>query len=269
MTKDNIDTDDKWSDSNDEPIHGKQIDINAKEKIHNTLDDNNYKNKEQKSEIAVQNSGQIPELSIQKIVHGNALDIKSNGNMQKSVRLEKEEYSITKSDIKSVIRLLQQIASGVIELQGIMPYKYDERGRETTRRGRAHIYKYGNYYDIANTIKKPGPIDPQDFDSPVYNVEKIYESLDRYSDVINVANDGTEPLFVTISHEGKTSFSKESIILPGEVKQFYNSYELRLRSPQVELPYRVTEYLLMSVSQTSLTPSELANLQHESRKSVV
>lgn len=183
--------------------------------------------------------------------------------LEKSGKKEKEEPSITKSDIKSVIRLLQQIAAGVVELQGLMPYIYNEKGREATRRGRAHTYRFLNYYDVTNTIKRASPIDPQDFDSPVYNIERVYEVLERYSDIINVANDGTEPLFVIISHEGKTNFSKESVILSGEIKQYYNVYELRLRSPEEGLHYRVTEYLLMSVSQASITPSELASLQDE------
>src|SRR3972149_9855211 len=48
--------------------------------------------------------------------------------------------------------------------------------------------------------------------------------------------------------------------MPCEVKQYYNVYELRLRSPQIGLPYRVTEYLLMSVSQASILPTELVSL---------
>ena len=180
---------------------------------------------------------------------------------KKHKKLESEEQVITKSDIKNIIKLLQQMATGVVDLQGMMPYIYNEKGRETTRRGRAHTYRFLEYYDVKNTIKKAGTIDPQDFDSPIYNRENIYEVLERYSDIINVTNDGTEILFVIISHEGSTNFSKESIILPGEVKQFYNVYEFRLRSPLVGLPYRVTEYLLMGVTQTSMTPVELASLQ--------
>ena len=175
---------------------------------------------------------------------------------------EKSQY-ITKSDIKSIIKLLQQIASGVVELQGIMPYMYNEKGRDTTRRGRAHIYKYLNYYDVTNTIKRPSNVDPQDFDSPIYNKEMIFSVLERYSDIIHVINGGTNPLFVIVSHEGSTNFSKESVIFPGEVNDFYNIYELRLRSPEAGLQYRVTEYDIMSVSQTSLIPIELASLHDE------
>lgn len=181
--------------------------------------------------------------------------------LEKIKKLEKEEPVISKSDIKNVINLLQQIALGVIELQGIKPYTYDDRGRDTTRRGRVHIFKYTNYYDVTNTIKRVGSKDPQDFDSPVYNSEKIFDVLERYSDLVHVINGGTNPLFIIVSHEGVSNFSKESIIFPGEVKDFYNVYELRLRSPEVGLQYRVTEYEIMSVSQTSLIPIELATLQ--------
>ncbi len=202
---------------------------------------------------------QVSNLQVSKIINkDNKNSDKDNNDSGKMA--EKEESSITKSDIKSIIRLLQQIASGVVELQGIKPYEHNEKGRETTRRGRTHVYKYLNYYDINNTIKRQGNVDPQDFDSPIYNRERIYEVLERYSDIIHVINGGTNPLFVIVSHEGSTNFSKESVIFPGEVKDFYNVYELRLRSPEAGLQYRATEYDIMSVSQTSLIPIELASL---------
>lgn len=256
------DSDYRWSD-----IGEKSQAIQTKTHISRNIDMREQGSLDQNINNSTSNNSQ----KLGKLDNQN-VDNEINDNMQKSEKLEtpkklekikKEDQVITKSDIKTVIKILQQIASGVVELQGMLPYKYDDKGRDTTRRGRAHIYRYLNYYDVTNTIKKAGPVDPQDFDSPVYNVERVYDILERYSDIINIANDGTEPLFVTISHEGKTNFSKESVIQPGEVKQYYNCYELRLRSSQVGLPYRVTEYLLMSVSQTSLTPTELAILQDE------
>ena len=241
------------------------------EKISNGLENSEYKgySKQEKQENS-EYKGYSKQEKQEKLEDREINDKTDNEdqNSEDSEKLEKEEIKksekeepvITKSDIKNVIKLLQQIASGVIELQGINPYTYDDRGRDTTRRGRAHVYKYLNYYDVTNTIKKAGPIDPQDFDSPVYNAERVYEVLERYSDIIHVINGGTEPLFVVVSHEGRTNFSKESVIFPGEVKDFYQVYELRLRSSEVGLQYRVTEYLIMSVSQTSLIPIELASL---------
>lgn len=172
-----------------------------------------------------------------------------------------DEQPISKSDIKDIKHLLENIVTIMRETYGYKKYPYDEKSRQAMEEGTAIVYKYRNYYDVSDTIKKSGPIDPQDFDSPVYNAERIFEILERYSDIIYVINDGVEPLFVVISHEGRTNFSKESVILPGEVKQYYNTYELRLRSPTVGHPYRVTEYMIVDVSETSLIPFELASLQ--------
>lgn len=179
---------------------------------------------------------------------------------QKPEKLEKEETTITKSDIQDIKYLLGDIASLIRDTYGYKKYPHDEKGKQAMEEGTALVYKYRNYYDVVNTIKKVGPVDPQDFDSPVYNAERIFEVLERYSDIIYIINDGTETLFTIVSHEGRTNFSKESIILPGETKQYYNVYEFRLRSPTVGHPYRVTEYQIMDVSETSFIPFELISL---------
>lgn len=197
----------------------------------------------------LENSGQRPEKSIQEYVPSSRLDTKPTDNMRKLEKPKKEDQAITKSDIKTVIKILQQMATGVIELQGMLPYRYNDKGRDTIRMGRAHIYKFTNYYDVVSTIKKEGPEDPNDFDSPVYNKERIYQILERYSDIINVINDDKiQPLFIIVSHEGKTTFSKESVIYPGETKTFFNTYELRFRSAKKGHQYRVTEYPISTVT---------------------
>jgi len=173
---------------------------------------------------------------------------------------DKQPQSITRSDIEDIKHLLEDIVTVIQATYGFKKYPYDEKSRQAMEEGTAMVYKYRNYYDVINTIKRAGPIDPQDFDSPVYNAERIFEILERYSDILYLINDGIEPLFCVISHEGRTNFSKESIILPGEVKQFYNVYELRLRSPTVGHPYRVTEYMIVDVSETSFIPFELVSL---------
>lgn len=202
---------------------------------------------------------------LEKLVDKN-IDNETNNNIQKSKisekpkKLELEEQAITKSDIRDIKNLLKNIISILRDTYGFKKYPYDEKSRQSMEEGTVLVHKYRNYYDVINTIKKAGPVDPQDFDSPVYNSERIFDVLERYSDIIYVINDGTEPLFIVISHEGKTNFSKESIVLPGEVKQLYNIYELRLRSSIVGHPYRVTEYQIVDVSETSLIPFEIANL---------
>ena len=180
--------------------------------------------------------------------------------LQEPEKVAKEEAAISKSDIKILINLIRQIEIETRELSGLKKFIHDEISKEALEKGKIDVKKYRNYYDIVNTIKKEGPIDPQDFDSPVYNIERVFEDLERYSDIVSIVNGGTQPLFTIVSHEGRTNFSKESVIFPGEVKSFYHVYELRLRSPENGLLYRVTEYLIQSVSQTSLIPIELASL---------
>jgi hypothetical protein len=179
----------------------------------------------------------------------------------KKEKKEKEEKeAISKSDIQDIKHVLEDILHWLKEIEGFKKHPYDERSRQAIEEGLAQIYKYRNYYDVADTIKIAGSENPNDFDSPVYNKEKIFEDLERYSDIINVINDGTDNLFTVISHGGRTNFSREAVIFPGEVKTYYNVYEIRLRSPTKGLPYRVTEYTLIDVSETSFIPIEKATL---------
>lgn len=101
---------------------------------------------------------------------------------------------------------------------------------------------WDNFYDITNTITTAQAIDPGDFENVNYNRERIFQILDRYASIVQVANDGQDDLFVRVSHGGTTTFSRESIIRPGDDKKFWIVYELRLRSPTAGTPYRVTEY---------------------------
>lgn len=172
------------------------------------------------------------------------------------------EHSISKSDIREIIKLLQKMEISLRELDGIKRFPYDEKGQSAIPKGELFITRYTNYYDVNNTITIAGPIDPNDFDSPVYNTERVFEFLERYAEIIEVVNDGTDTLFVIVSHGGRTNFSQEVPIFPGETKMYYNVYELRLRSPTQGLPYRITEYDIENVSQTSIIPIEKANLQN-------
>lgn len=132
-----------------------------------------------------------------------------------------------------------------------------------------------NYYNVDNTITTAGPTNPNDFDSPVYNRERVYESLQRKSPFIQVINHGIDSLYVLVSHIGTTRFTAESRIRPGETKEYMNVYELRLRSPTQGLPYTVTEYktfegccptssvVTIPVSVVQLLPIEKALIQNQ------
>ena len=104
-----------------------------------------------------------------------------------------------------------------------------------------------NRYDISDTITTAMAEDPDSPDSLDYNRERIFEVLERNANKLQVLNDGDDSLYVRISHSGGMNFSHEATIRAGETKIYDNVYELRLRSPTVDLPYRVTEYLIDSI----------------------
>jgi hypothetical protein len=97
--------------------------------------------------------------------------------------------------------------------------------------------------DSFDTISDPNTVPP----TPGYQVHTIYETLKRISPKISVINDGSEIIYVVSSSDGNT-WSPETTVLPGESWDFYNVYEVRLRSPIVGDPstfsggvYRITE----------------------------
>lgn len=163
------------------------------------------------------------------------------------------EPIITRSDIQKVTKSIQNIDRATQEFAGFTKL-LDQKGYPAISSGTAHHKRYENYYDVYHTITTAGPTDPNDFDSPLYNTERIFEELERYSDIIFVCNNGTDTLFIIVSHGGRTNFSQETPIFPGEVKTYYNVYEIRIRSPTAGLPYRITEYDLASVFNSTSIP---------------
>lgn len=137
--------------------------------------------------------------------------------------------------------------------------------------GDVETKRYRNYYDISNTITTAQATDPNDQDNVNYNQEQVFVSLERNAEKITVSNDGSGTLFVIVSHEGGQNFARERPIYPGENKTYFNIYELRLRSPTLNLPYRVTEYPICCIStavqigaatSAQLTPIEKAVLHN-------
>ncbi len=103
---------------------------------------------------------------------------------------------------------------------------------------------YNEYYDVSSTITTAGATNPNDFDSPVYNRETISINEGRIAERVLIKNDGTDTLFLVISHSGGLSFSAEVPLYTGESKIYYNVHEIRLRSPTQGNSYRVMEYEL-------------------------
>ncbi len=120
---------------------------------------------------------------------------------------------------------------------------------------------YFNTDELAISVATPNR--PSSFDvianatttppSPGYDRIIINQVLGRNSPHISVVNDGSTNLYAVLTHDGSSYSSSESKILRGEIKHFYNVYELRIRGPVVgnldttapQEPggvYRVTEY---------------------------
>lgn len=121
----------------------------------------------------------------------------------------------------------------------------DQPGSEDVDRGKLQRRKFDNYYNVSNTIATAGPTDPQDFDSPVYNRERIFEHLEHNAQKLYALNDepvGGVNLFAILSHKSVMNFTTEIPIPPQQYLAFNNVYEIRLRSPLIGAQYRVTEY---------------------------
>lgn len=121
-------------------------------------------------------------------------------------------------------------------------WKDNMLGERNASTGNAKIELYKRYYDISNTIKVAGPIDPKNQDDISYNEERIHDDLQRNAPFINIINDDISNLYVLVSHGGGQTFSPENVIYPGDKKTYTNVYELRLRSPTAGLHYRASEY---------------------------
>ena len=138
-------------------------------------------------------------------------------------------------------------------------------GYRNVQQGIAEPEIRGRYYDISNTIDAATASDPGDADAAAYQQERIYDTIQRRADRVFVVNDGIGTLFVRVSHDGMNTFSQETPVYPGDTKEYNNVYELRLRSPTIDLPYRVTEYDIARgccpTSGTTVIPIQIASIE--------
>jgi len=138
------------------------------------------------------------------------------------------------------------------------------KGHEAISKGEISRKKYSNYYDISNTITTAGASDPNDFDSTVYNRERIYVTTERNAEKLNVKNDGSDTLFIVISHGNELAMTREVPLYPGEVKVYFNVYEIRLRCATIGNAYRVTEYDLCcnnTSSNSTIVPATVSMIK--------
>ena len=102
-----------------------------------------------------------------------------------------------------------------------------------------------NRFDIASSITAAVPNDPLNPESSDYTTYSIHDDLGRRARKLTMSNDGPGTLYIIVSHE-KMVFSDELALGNGETKTYDDVYEIKLRSPTVDLKYRITEYTLDS-----------------------
>jgi len=102
----------------------------------------------------------------------------------------------------------------------------------------------------------------------------VATTLGRISPRISIINDGNANLYVITSIDGHQWSSNENPILVGEAREFFNVYELRIRSPTAgNLTtlqggiYRVTEYKY-SLAYTSTTTFNRTSLSIQSLQNI-
>ena len=139
---------------------------------------------------------------------------------------------------------IEDLAAGPIVTGG---ERYPLLDRKQMRVGEATLPIRGEYYDHDRTITTAGPVNPNNYSSPVYNRETVHVDLGQNAEFIQVINKGDDDLAIICSHEGTQDFADETIISPGDTKLYINVYELRCRSPTQGLPYTVTEFYMEKV----------------------
>lgn len=75
-----------------------------------------------------------------------------------------------------------------------------------------------------------------------YTQESIKILLGRNSSKLYVSNLGPGIIYLRVSKDGASFSNAEAVIYEGEIKTFYNVYEIRLRSPTANTNYIYTEY---------------------------
>lgn len=168
-------------------------------------------------------------------------------------------------DIKELIEEIKKLNNTLKDYRlSMLPtdrLNTDAKSWQEISQGDVKTKKFGDYYDKHFATSQAVASNPNDFDSPLYNINytdpatltttsvrgaTIFQEMERYSDVIYVYNDGTtyntaNYLYVTVSH-GSMGLGHEEFVKPGESKAIYNVFELRFRSPTTNLPFRVSEY---------------------------
>jgi hypothetical protein len=96
------------------------------------------------------------------------------------------------------------------------------------------------FYDHAG-INETAVTTLLDASDPRYTTEEIFERLERNAETITLYNDGPGLWYIHTSSDGE-HFSDEFLIKEGGVKTVKDIYEIRHRSSQAGMNYRITEF---------------------------
>lgn len=119
----------------------------------------------------------------------------------------------------------------------------------------------GNLYNEHYTSIIATPNQPESQDtiatatSAGYTQHRINEKIGRNASKLYVINDGPIALYVVTTPDAKKWSADEAIIYSGESREFYDVYEIRVRTPEADHKYRVTEYDHKLAYSSSGTPN--------------
>jgi hypothetical protein len=179
-------------------------------------------------------------------------------NMDKEQKQINQDKEKSIQDIGKYVQklgyIVQNLSNNLQKLSIDLRTYTDAKGAEAIPNGYVETKRYRNYYDVSHTITTATADNPNDFDSPVYQRERIFIDLQRFAEKVMVTNEGPGTLYIIVSHGGEVEFSQETPIFAGDTKWYYNVYELRTRSPVAGLTYRVTEYDIHTSGSTGFIP---------------
>lgn len=92
---------------------------------------------------------------------------------------------------------------------------------------------------LTNAVLNEPIID--DVSATGYTQEQIFSILQRLSPELYFINFGPGTVFLRVSKNG-SEFSLQSPVFEGEVKTYYDVFEVRLRSPTAQTQYLITEF---------------------------
>lgn len=142
--------------------------------------------------------------------------------------------------IEKSLRAIEETLRSVLSKQGDVIYLLQElvKAAETELVDLKLDSGLQNLPNPVTTVPSPDDINPL----TGYTRIIVYDILNRTSPELYFLNQGPGTIFMRMSKNGKTFSQSESVVFEGEVKTFYDVYELRVRTTTANTNYIVTEF---------------------------